>query len=210
MYHPDRSAHRSGAVRAAKCTRSGHRHGDDPQQRRALSEGRNATAIYQDLVEHHGYSGSYDAVKRFVRNLRKREPKVSCRFETEPGQEMQVDYGEAALTRDPRTGKYRRPRLFTLALGNSRHAFQKAVWNSSTEIWCRLHEEGFAYFGGAAHTNRFDNLKEGVIKPDVYDPQLNALYAKLLEHYGVVPLPLTAMIRARASRLRKAGAQRSK
>ena len=49
------------------------------------SKGRNAVAIYQDLVEHHGYSGSYDAVKRFVRKLRKREPKISCRFETEPG-----------------------------------------------------------------------------------------------------------------------------
>ena len=52
-------------------------------------------AIYQDLVEHHGYTGSYDAVKRLARKLRKREPKVSCRFETEPGQELQVDYGEA-------------------------------------------------------------------------------------------------------------------
>ena len=154
-----------------------------------FAKGRNATAIYQDLVEHHGYSGSYDAVKRFIRKLRKREPKISCRFETEPGQEMQVDYGEGALARDPRTGKYRRPRLFTLTLSNSRHTFQKAVWNSSTEIWCRLHEEGFAYFGGAAQTIRFDNLKEGVIKPDVYDPQLNALYAELLEHYGVAPLP---------------------
>ena len=144
-----------------------------------VAKGRNATAIYQDLVEHHGYDGSYDAVKRFVRKLRKREPKISCRFETEPGQEIQVDYGEGAPTRDPRTGKYRRPRLFTLTLSNSRHAFQKVVWNSSTEIWCRLHEEGFAYFGGTAHTIRFDNLKEGVIKPDVYEPQLNALYAKL-------------------------------
>jgi transposase len=154
-----------------------------------LAKRRNAMAIYQDLVEHHGYTGSYDAVKRLARKLRKREPKVSCRFETEPGQELQVDYGEGGLTRDPRTGKYRRPRLFTLTLGNSRHAFQKAVWNSSTEIWCKLHEEGFAYFGGVAHTIRFDNLKEGVLKPDIYDPQLNPLYAKMLEHYGVVPLP---------------------
>ena len=118
-----------------------------------LAKRRNAMAIYQDLVEHHGYTGSYDAVKRLARKLRKREPKVSCRFETEPGQELQVDYGEGGLTRDPRTGKYRRPRLFTLTLGNSRHAFQKAVWNSSTEIWCKLHEEGFAYFGGVAHTD---------------------------------------------------------
>ena len=154
-----------------------------------LKKGRNAKAIFQDLVLHRGYSGSYDAVKRLARKLRKREPKISCRFETEPGQEAQVDYGEGALVRDPRTGKYRKPRLFVMTLGNSRHAFRKVVWKSSTEIWCRLHEEAFAYFGGATQTIRLDNLKEGVLKPDIWDPQLNPLYAKMLEHYGVVPLP---------------------
>jgi len=154
-----------------------------------IAKRRNGAAIYQDLVEHHGYSGSYDAVKRLARKLRGDEPKVSCRFETEPGQEAQVDYGEGALTRDPRTGKYRRPRLFVMTLSNSRHAFRKSVWKSSTEIWCKLHEEAFAYFGGAPRTLRLDNLKEGVLKPDIYDPQLNLLYAKMLEHHGVVALP---------------------
>ena len=85
-----------------------------------LGKGRNAKAIYQDLGAHHGYGGSYDAVKRLARKLRRREPKISCRFETEPGQEAQVDYGEGAPTRDARTGKYRRPRLFVMTLGNSR------------------------------------------------------------------------------------------
>jgi|SRR5579875_776869 len=154
-----------------------------------VSKGRNSVAIYQDLVEHHGYPGAYNAVKRFVGKLRPAEPKISCRFETEPGQEAQVDYGEGALTRHPRTGKYRRPRLFVLKLSNSRRAFRKVVWNSSTEVWCKLHEEAFAKFGGAPHTIRFDNLKEGVLTPDVYDPKLNPLYAKLLQHYNVIALP---------------------
>jgi hypothetical protein len=55
-------------------------------------KGRNATGIYQDLVEHHAYDGAYDAVKHFVRTLRKDEPKISCRFETPPGVEMQFDF----------------------------------------------------------------------------------------------------------------------
>jgi len=76
-----------------------------------------------------------------------------------------------------------------MTLSNSRHAFRKTVWESSSEVWCRLHEEAFAYFGGAAPTIRLDNLKEGIIKPDIYDPQLNALYAKMLERHGVVALP---------------------
>lgn len=105
-----------------------------------LGKRRNATAIFQDLVEHHGYDGSYDAIKRLARKLRKAEPKIACRYESEPGEEMQVDYGEGALTRDRRTGKYRRPRLFVLTLGNSRNAFRATVWKSSSQTWCELHE----------------------------------------------------------------------
>jgi transposase len=154
-----------------------------------LAKGRNATAIYQDLVEHHAYDGSYDAVKRFARRIRPTDLKISCRFETEIGAEQQVDYGEGAPTRHPRTGKYRKPRLFIMTLGFSRHRFCKVVWNSSSHIWCELHEEAFAYFGGAARLIRLDNLREGVIDPDIYDPELNGLYAAMLAHYGVVAVP---------------------
>lgn len=154
-----------------------------------VAKGRNAMAIYQDLVEHHGYDGAYNAVKRFVRKLQPQVPKISCRFETLPGQEAQVDYGEGARTRDPKTGKYRKPRLFVMTLSYSRHAFRKVVWKSSKQTWCELHEEAFAYFGGVPTTIRLDNLKEGVLDPDVYDAELNPLYAAMLKHYGVVALP---------------------
>ncbi len=154
-----------------------------------VSKGRNATAIYQDLVEHHGFAGAYNAVKRFVRSLSPRSSKVSCRFESDPGQEAQVDYGEGARTKDPRTGKYRKPRLFVMSLGCSRHAFRKTVWHSSQQIWSELHEEAFAYFGGSPATMRLDNLREGIVDPDIYDPEINPLYAAVLKHYGVVALP---------------------
>jgi transposase len=154
-----------------------------------IAKGRNGTAIFQDLVEHHGYEGSYDAVKRFVRTLVPSAKKFSCRFETLPGQEAQVDYGEGAPTRDARSGKYRKPRLFVLGLSFSRHAFRKVVWRSSQQVWCELHEEAFAHFGGTPEWIRLDNLKEGVIEPDIYDPELNKLYAALLKHYNVIALP---------------------
>jgi transposase len=154
-----------------------------------LAKGCHGVSIYQSLVEHHGYVDSYDAVKRFIRPLRATTPKISARFETLPAAEAQVDYGEGAPTLDIRSGKYRRPRLFVMTLGASRHAFRKTVWKSSKEAWCQLHEEAFAFFGGVPQTIRLDNLREGVLKPDIYDPQLNALYAAMLEHYGVVALP---------------------
>ena len=76
-----------------------------------------------------------------------------------------------------------------MTLGMSRHAFRKVVWRSSQQTWCELHEEAFAYFGGAPKTIRLDNLKEGVIEPDIYEPELNTLYAAALAHYGVIAIP---------------------
>lgn len=154
-----------------------------------LAKGCHGVSIYQHLVEHCGYDGAYNAVKRFVGKLRPNEPKVSCRFETPAGQEAQVDFGEGAPTLHPRTGKYRRPRLFVMTLGMSRYYFPKTVWTSSKQTWCELHEDAFAYYGGATVIVRQDNLKEGVIDPDIYDPELNALYAAMLAHYGVIGFP---------------------
>jgi len=151
--------------------------------------GRNAVAIYQDLVEQFGFSHRYNSVKRFVRALRKKQPQQYDRLEFLPGEEAQVDYGEGALTIHPTTGKYRRPRLFIMTLRYSRRSFRKVVWQSSQETWARLHEEAFRYFGGCPEYVVLDNLKEGVIKPDLYEPELNAVYGALLAHYGVVADP---------------------
>jgi transposase len=63
------------------------------------------------------------------------------------------------------------------------------VWTSSKETWARLHEEAFRYFGGCPQYVVLDNLKEGVIKPDLYEPELNPVYAAMLAHYGVVADP---------------------
>ena len=180
---PSGSAAATPAKSRSSC--EGHR----PFITAEIAKGRNGTAIFQDLVEHHGYEGSYDAVKRFVRSLVSSTPKLSCRFETLAGQEAQVDYGEGAPTRDARSGNYRKPRLFVLSLSFSRHAFRKVVWRSSQQVWCELHEEAFAHFGGTPEWIRLDNLKEGVIEPDIYDPELNKLYAALLKHYNIIALP---------------------
>lgn len=146
--------------------------------------GRNATAIYQDLVDHHGFASRYNSVKRFCRSLRRTEPAQFDRLEFLPGEEAQVDYGEGALTLH--NGRYRRPRLFVMTLRYSRRSFRKVVWKSSSETWARLHEEAFRYFGGAVRYVVLDNLKEGVIKPDIFEPELNRVYAEMLRHYGVV------------------------
>jgi transposase len=60
------------------------------------------------------------------------------------------------------------------------------VWKSSRQVWAKLHEEAFRYFGGCPQYVVLDNLTEGVIKSDIYEPELNAVYAAMLAHYAVV------------------------
>jgi transposase len=156
----------------------------------ALGRGRNAMAIWQDLVDGHRFPARYASVRRFVVTLRGRMP-VEARvvIATAPGEEGQVDYGDGPMVRHPKTGKYRRTRLFVLTLGYSRKSIRLLVWQSSAQTWAELHERAFRRLGGTVRVIVLDNLKEGVLTPDVYDPTLNPLYRDVLAHYGVVALP---------------------
>ena len=58
----------------------------------AVAVGLSAQRIYQDLVSEHGFSGSYQSVKRFVRPLRESQARPFLRIEVEPGVEAQVDF----------------------------------------------------------------------------------------------------------------------
>jgi transposase len=156
----------------------------------ALGRGRNAMAIWQDLVDDHGFTARYASVRRFVVALRGATPaEARVVILTTPGEEGQVDYGEGPMVRDATTGKYRRTRLFVLTLGYSRKSVRLLVWRSSAQIWAELHERAFRRLGGTVRVIILDNLKEGVLRPDVYDPTLNPLYRDVLAHYGVVALP---------------------
>jgi hypothetical protein len=134
-------------------------------------------------------SPAYNGVKRFVAKLRRREPEQFDRLSFLPGEEMQVDYGEGAPTRVPGTDRWRKPRLFVATLRYSRRCFRRVVWRSSQQTWAQLHEQAWRYFGGSCRYVVLDNLKEGVLKPDLYEPELNPVYAATLAHYGVVADP---------------------
>ncbi len=156
----------------------------------ALARGRNAMAIWQDLVDDHGFRARYASVRRFVAKLRGSTPaEARVVITTAPGEEAQVDYGDGPMVREASTGKYRRTRLFVLTLGYSRKSVRLLAWRSSAQVWAELHERAFRRLGGTVRVVVLDNLREGVVTPDVYDSTLNPLYRDVLAHYGVVALP---------------------
>jgi transposase len=76
-----------------------------------------------------------------------------------------------------------------MTLGYSRKSVRLLVWRSSAQVWTELHEQAFRRLGGTVRVVVLDNLREGVLKPDIYDPTLNPLYRDVLAHYGVMALP---------------------
>jgi len=158
-----------------------------PQIEAAVSVGLSAQRIYQDLVGEHGFSGSYQAVKRYVRQLRQTQPVPFVRMEVEPGAEAQVDFGQGAWVM--MDGKRKRPHLFRIVLSHSRKGYSEVVWQQTTESFIRCLENAFRYFGGVPRTLVIDNLRAAVTRADWYDPEINAKVAEFCRHYGTVMMP---------------------
>lgn len=153
----------------------------------ALERGLTAQRIHQDLCAEHGFAGSYESVKRFVRRMGATLPLPFRRLECVPGEEMQVDFGQGAWIEAD--GKRRRPHLFRAVLSQSRKGYSEVVWRQDTETFIRCCENAFRHFGGVTRTTVVDNLKAAVLDPDWFDPNLNPKMADFARHYGTVVVP---------------------
>ena len=172
---------------SGKPTRISHAAPYDSIIRDKLSLGLSAQRIYQDLVCEHEFEYSYDCIKRYVRKLHKKDPKVFARIHTKPGEEAQVDFGQGAPTL--KNGRYLRPWFFKMVLGYSRHSYEEAVWTQDVETFIQCHERAFEEFGGVPAIIRVDNLKSAVLQAHLFEPQLNPLYAAFAKHFNFSILP---------------------
>jgi transposase len=152
-----------------------------------LDRGLSAQRIYQDLVAEQQFGGSYDSVKRFVRQLEQARPLPFRRIETAPGQEAQVDFGQGAWVVE--NGKRRRRHVLRVVLSHSRKGYTEAFWRQTTENFIRGLENALRPFGGVVSTLVIDNLRAAVQKVDWFEPELNPKVVSFCEHYGTVILP---------------------
>jgi transposase len=153
-----------------------------------LDAGLSLQRIWQDLVEEYGYGASYESVKRFVRTIAPTRRAVGV-FHCAPGAEGQVDFFRGAPTLDAGTGEWRRPWVFRLTLGHSRHGYEEAVWDQKLETFLRLHERAFRDLGGVPLVIRHDNLKAAVVRACFFDPDSHEVYLAFAQHWGFTPLP---------------------
>ena len=153
-----------------------------------LEAGLSAQRIYQDLVGEVGFSGSYQSVKRFVRQLRQRQPQRVWRIEVQPGEEAQIDFGAGAPVAEAE-GRRRRPWVLRVVLSYSRKAYSQAVFHQTTENLIRSLENAFRSFSGVVKVLNLDNLRAAVQQADWCDPVLNPKLLSFCRHYGCALMP---------------------
>ena len=124
-------------------------------RRRAAEVGYSAQVLFQELRRRQ-YGGSYETVKRFVRPLREMQLHAAVtrtRFETPPGLQSQVDWGQARV---PLGGQWAVRHIFVLTLGYSRRSVYVPCLSETLGELLDAHEQAFAHFGGHTEEHLYD------------------------------------------------------
>ena len=129
----------------------------------------------------------YRYLSCFLTDVWKKPSSITVRRDDPPpGDEAQIDFGYLGMWQDPISGKRTKLWAFAMILSHSRHMFVWVVNRMSEQEWLTCHVLAFDFFGGAPRRLVPDNLKTGIIKADLYDPQFNRSYEELAHHYGVI------------------------
>ena len=109
-----------------------------------------------------GYTGSYTTVKKAVRAIKGEKRRLAyIRFETEPGFQAQVDWGDFQIVEPD--GTTRTVYAFIMVLGYSRAMYVEFVEKRTLEAFMDCHIHAFNYLGGVPKEILYDNMKHVVI-----------------------------------------------
>ena len=145
-----------------------------------------AQVLYQELTQQHGYTGGYDTVRRFVRPLRAAQDlaaRARVRFETPPGLQSQVDWGQALVPF--RSGRAVR-HFFVLTLGYSRRSFYLPCRDEQLPTFLDAHEQAFTYFGGHTREHLYDRPRT-VCRPGEGGVLWNPTFQAFAQYWGFTP-----------------------
>ena len=120
-----------------------------------------ARRVFERLRDEHGFTGSECTVRRYVASRKPQPTDVFVPLVFGPGEEAQVDWGEAVVIVN---GRERKVQLFCMRLGHSRHAFVRAYERADMESFLDGHVRAFEFFGGVPRRLAYDNLKSAVVR----------------------------------------------
>jgi transposase len=121
-----------------------------------------------------------------------KDEKISLHINHKAGDKMFVDYTGDKMEIIKPSGERIPAEVFVAILGASQLTYAEASLNQTQESFVRSNEHAIRYFGGVPAAIVPDNLKAGVIKPNIYEPDLNPLFADFAEYYRTAVLPARA------------------
>jgi transposase len=146
-----------------------------------------ASRIYREIKDE-GFTGKYTIVKDFVRSVR---PKIGVpavyRYETKPGKQSQVDWGECGKIEID--GKIRKLYCFAMVLGYSRMRYVEFTLSIDAPTFIQCHLNAFDFFGGYTEEILYDNIKQIIIKRAIKstESEWNSQFEQFFRHFGFTP-----------------------
>ncbi len=146
-----------------------------------------ARILFQELRASRGYTGGYDTVKIAVRPLRAEATVASLtqwRFETEPGQQAQADWGQVRVRFESGPAEVR---IFVMTLGFSRRAWAEGYENERMASLLAAHEHAFEHFGGCTSEILYDRMRTVSSGTVEGKPRWNPTFEAFAQHWGFEP-----------------------
>lgn len=144
-----------------------------------------ATWIFDKLTRM-GYAGGYTTVKTFVQSIKEKKTRIAyMRFETEPGRQAQVDWGDFQIQQVG--GKITTIYAFVMVMGYSRALYVEFVERPTLETFMDCHIHAFHFLGGIPQEVLYDNMKHVVTGRQNGRPVLNIEFLHFAHHYGFSP-----------------------
>ncbi len=107
-----------------------------------------------------------------------------------PGEEVEVDWaGKTGYLKNPISGELVSVYIFVATMSYSQYSYAEGFLSMDIDAWITAHIHLFEYLGGVPKTIIPDNLKTGIKKPSYCEPDIQANYQELAEHYSTFILP---------------------
>ena len=148
-----------------------------------------AQILFQELRASRSYTGGYDTVRNAVRPLRveaSAQALTQRRFETEPGQQAQADWGQVRVRFASGPAQVH---IFVMTLGYSRRAYAEGYENERMGALLSAHEHAFRHFGGRTAEILYDRMRTvttGMVSAEG-KPRWNARFEAFARHWGFEP-----------------------
>jgi transposase len=137
----------------------------EPYIRQRLAEGVENCVVLLREIRAQGYSGGYTILKEFVKPCRlPRIPQATMRYETEPGEQAQVDFGRFRYLAPDDQERW--VWAFVCVLSWSRALYVEFVDRADTPSFIRCHVNAWEHFGGVPRRGLYDNTKLVVLDRD--------------------------------------------